>query len=424
LTSGNGTGRFDIVKDVDVVVVGAGPGGSLCARELAKAGLDVLCVDRRQEIGAPKRCAEGISGEGLAESNVAPHPAWTSGKITGAVLYSPSGRIVTVDDPSAVGYVVERKVFEKHLAKDAIEAGAKYMVKVHIDQVFKDASGRVTGVGGDFMGKSIRINAKLVVGADGIDSLIGRKAGLRATLQKMRDYHSAAQYEMAGVKCDMTKLHLYFGGDVAPLGYVWIFPKAAGLANVGVGILTTKSKPGSRAIDYLDRFIAAHPEMFGKASPVEINASGIPVSAGIKRFWGDGIMLVGDAAQQVNPINGGGISLAMRAGVIAGQVGAKAVKANDVSATRLAEYGKLWEEAHGKELAKLYKFRMFMEELTDADMEKLSKLVTSEIIVDLTYARFRTFAKLLLTKMPTLVPLLAKYLMAPGKKFAVEAIEA
>lgn len=424
MPSGNGAGRFDIVKDVDAVVVGAGPGGSLCARELARRGVDVLCVDRRQEIGAPKRCAEGISGEGLHEAGVSPHPAWTSGVITGAVLYSPSGRTVTVDDPSAVGYVVERKVFEKHLAKDAIEAGARFMVKTHIDDVLRDGSGRVVGVTGDSMGKSVRINARLVVGADGVDSLIGRKAGLRGSLQKMRDFHSAAQYEMAGVRCDMTKLHLYFGSQVAPLGYVWIFPKAAGLANVGVGILTTKSGTGHRALDYLDRFIAAHPETFKDASPVEVNASGIPVSAGIRRFWGDGVMLVGDAAHQVNPIHGGGISLAMRGGMIAGEVGAKALKAGDVGAARLAEYGRLWDEAHGKELAKLYKFRMFMEQLSDADMEKIAKIVTSDIIVDLTYGRFRTFARLLLTKMPTLVPLLAKYLLAPGKKFELESIDA
>jgi digeranylgeranylglycerophospholipid reductase len=411
------------VKDVDVVIVGGGPGGALAAREFARGGVKTLVVDRRQEIGAPKRCAEGISNEGLLESGVQPHPAWTSGRITGAVLYTPKGRTVTVDDETAVGWVVERKVFEKHLAKDAIEAGARYMVKTHIDNVLMDGK-RAVGVTGDFMGKSVRINAKIVVGADGIDSLIGRKGGLRGSLQKMRDYHSAAQYEMAGVKCDMTRLHLYFGHDVAPLGYVWIFPKAAGLANVGVGILTSKSKHGHRALDYLDKFIAENPKMFAGASPVEINASGIPVSAGIKRFWGDGLMLVGDAAQQVNPIHGGGISLAMRAGVIAGQVGAKAIKEGDVSQERLSEYGREWERVHGAELARLYKFRMFMEELTDKDFEKISTIVTSDIIVDLTYARFRSFAKLMLTKMPTMVPLLAKYLLAPGKKFEVEALEA
>jgi flavin-dependent dehydrogenase len=114
----------------------------------------------------------------------------------------------------------------------------------------------------------------------------------------------------------------------------------------------------------------------------------------------------------------------MRAGVIAGQIGSKALKEGDVSEKRLAEYGREWERVHGAELARLYKFRMFMEELTDKDFEKMSSIVTSDVVVDLTYARFRSFAKLMLTKMPTMVPLLAKYLLAPGKKFEVEALEA
>lgn len=416
-SNGSGAG---IVRNVDVVIVGAGPGGSIAAREFARAGVKTLFVDRRQEIGAPKRCAEGLSLEGLQAVGVEPHPTWAVGKIQGAVLYSPNGKAVTVDDPGAVGYVLERKVFEKALAAQAIEAGAQCMVKTHIDGVLKDGD-RVVGVTGDFLGKPIRINAKIVVGADGVDTLVGRKAGLRS-LQKMRDYHSAAQYEMAGVRCDMTRLHLFFGTQSAPLGYVWIFPKANGLANVGIGILTTKSRHGERALDYLDRFIASRPDLFANASPVEINASGIPVSAGLKKYWGNGIMLVGDAAQQVNPVHGGGISLAMRAGAIAGQVGSAAIRAGDVSEERLAEYHDRWMEAEGRTLQKLYKFRMFMEQLSDNDMERIANVITGDVIVDLTYARFRTFAKLLLTRLPTMVPLLMKYLRAPG--VPVEDVEA
>lgn len=412
----------EIVRDVDVVIVGAGPGGTIAAREFAKGGVKTLCVDRRQEIGAPKRCAEGLSLEGLQAVGVEPDPVWAVGKIQGAVLYSPSGKSVTVDDPGAVGYVLERKVFEKHLAAQAIRHGAQFMVKTMIDGVLKDGD-RVTGVTGEFMGKRVRINAKLVVGADGIDSLVGRKAGLR-TLQKMRDYHSAAQYEMAGVQCDMTRLHLFFGNEVAPLGYVWIFPKAGGLANVGIGILTTKSQPGARALDYLDRWIESRPDLFRNASPVELNASGIPVSAGIRKYWGDGILLVGDAAQQVNPVHGGGIALAMRAGMIAGQVGSAAIKEGDLSSRRLEEYHRRWMEAEGKTLERLYKFRMFMEHLTDEDFERMADIVTGDVVVDLTYARFRTFAKLMLTKMPSMVPLLMKYVSASGKTYDEEAIEA
>lgn len=417
------TGQSDIVRRVDAVVVGAGPGGTLAAREFAKGGATTLCVDRRQEIGAPKRCAEGLSLEGMQVVGVEPHPAWASGKIIGAILYSPSGKKVIVDDASSVGYVLERKVFEKHLAADAVRAGSRFMVKTHVDAVLKDGD-RVVGVSGEYLGKRIRIEAKIVVGADGVDTLVGRKAGLRS-LQKMRDYHSAAQYEMAGVECDMDRLHLFFGTQVAPLGYAWIFPKAGGLANVGIGILTTKSRPGERALELLDRFIASRPGLFGRASPVELNASGIPVSAGIRKYWGNGIMLVGDAAQQVNPIHGGGIALAMRAGAIAGRVGSAAIREGDVSEERLAEYYERWMEAEGNQLQKLYKFRMFMEELNDKDFERIADILTGDIVVDLTYARFTSFAKLMATKMPQLLPLLFKYVRAPGKTFDdVEAIRA
>jgi digeranylgeranylglycerophospholipid reductase len=421
LTSANGS---EIVRNVDVVVVGAGPGGTLAAREAARGGAQTLLLDRRQEIGAPKRCAEGLSLEGMTNVGVEPHPTWAVGRIQGAILYPPNNpRTCIVDDPSAVGYVLERKVFEKALAAHAIEAGAQCMVKTMVTGVLKDGD-RVTGVTGDFMGKPVRIHAKVVIGADGIDSLVGRKAGLR-TMQKMSDFHSAAQYEMAGVTCDMTRLHLFFGSHVAPFGYVWIFPKANGLANVGIGILTTESRHGERAIDYLDAFITRHPEFFAKASPVEINASGIPVSAGLKKYWGDGIMLVGDAAQQVNPIHGGGIALAMRAGFIAGQVAAKAVRAGDVSERFLSQYHDEWMKAEGNTLQKLYKFRMFMEELSDKDMDRIADVITGEVVVDLTYARFRTFARLMLTKMPTMLPLLLKYMRAPGQPVEdLEAIQA
>jgi digeranylgeranylglycerophospholipid reductase len=422
LTSTNGS--YDIVRDVDVVVVGAGPGGSLAAREAARGGAKTLFLDRRQEIGAPKRCAEGLSLEGMEAVGVQPHPTWAVGRIQGAVLYPPNNpKVCIVDDPAAVGYVLERKVFEKALAAQAIEAGAQCMVKTFIDGVLKDGD-RVTGVTGDFMGKRVRVNAKVVIGADGIDSLVGRKAGLR-TMQKMTDFHSAAQYEMAGVNCDMTRLHLFFGSQVAPFGYVWIFPKANGLANVGIGILTTESRPGGRAIDYLDRFIASRPDIFKNASPVEINASGIPVSAGLKKFWGNGILLVGDAAQQVNPIHGGGIALAMRGGAIAGGLAAEAVRAGDTSEAFLSVYHDRWMKAEGHTLQKLYKFRMFMEELSDQDMDRIADIITGDVIVDLTYARFRTFAKLMLTKMPTMLPLLLKYMRAPGQPVEdLEAIQA
>ncbi|HJQ93414.1 MAG TPA: NAD(P)/FAD-dependent oxidoreductase, partial [Candidatus Thermoplasmatota archaeon] len=330
--------------DVDVLVVGLGPGGLIALREFARQGFTVLGIDRKQELGWPKRCAEGVSDEGLAFCGVKPDPAWAYGRIEGAAIYSPSGKRVVLEDASTYGWVVERKIFEKHLARDAILAGGKIMVKTQAVGLLRKPSapdgspGPVAGIRAEFMGRQFDIRAKLTIGADGIDSFVGKWAGLK-TLNRVRDYHAGFQYEMVGVTGYEEKwLHLYFGEEVAPKGYVWIFPKGKGVSNVGIGILAKESEWGNRAQDYLDRWIEAHPELFANASITEINGSGIPVSSRVPEPIGDGVLLVGDAAQLVNPIHGGGIIIAMRAALIAARVGGEALRRGDVSKAALQPY--------------------------------------------------------------------------------------
>lgn len=406
--------------DVDVLVVGLGPGGLIACRDFARQGLRVLGIDRKQELGWPKRCAEGVSDEGLAHCGVTPDPAWAYGRIDGAALYAPSGRRVVLAGEGTTGWVVERKIFEKHLARDAILAGAKIMVKTQAVGLLRRAGtggqpGAVAGVRAEFMGKSFDIRARLTIGADGIDSMVGKWAGLR-TLNRVRDYHSGFQYEMVGVKgYEGSWLHLYFGEDVAPKGYVWIFPKGDGVSNVGIGILAKESSWGNRAQDYLDRWIEAHPEMFKDASITEINGSGIPVSSRVPEPVADGLMLVGDAAQLVNPIHGGGIIIAMRAAMIAARVGAEALRRNDVSRTALMPYAtEYWTKDEGAVTEKLLKLRYFSEHLSDKDFDRLVDILqgNEHIILELTNAVFPTFVKLMLKHFPTMAPLVRKYMLA------------
>ncbi len=398
---------------VDVLIVGLGPGGLIAAREFAKQGFNVLGIDRKQELGWPKRCAEGVSDEGLAHCGVKPDPAWAYGRIEGAALYSPSGKRVVLEGADTYGWVVERKIFEKHLARDAILAGAKIMVKTQAVNLLKDQAGAVAGVRAEFMGTQFNIRAKLTIGADGIDSFIGKWSGLK-TLNRVRDYHSGFQYEMVGVAGYEEKwLHLYFGEDVAPKGYVWIFPKGEGVSNVGIGILAKESEWGNRAQDYLDRWIERNPQMFQNASITEINGSGIPVSARVPEPVGDGVMLVGDAAQLVNPIHGGGIIIAMRAAMIAARVGGEALRAGDVSAAKLRPYIVEYQtKDEGAVTEKLLRMRYFMENLTDRDFERLADILDGTTIMEVANARFPTFIKLLLKHFPKLAPLVRKYIMA------------
>lgn len=173
---------------------------------------------------------------------VTPDPRWIASEINKVRLVSPNGTDVLLDEDkvklSEVGYVLERKVFDKHLAMDAARAGAQIMVKTLATSMEKEKDGIIVHL--EHMGNPMEIKAKIVIGADGPESRVGRWAGLKTGL-KPGNMESCAQFEMVGV--DMKQpgcLELVFG-SVAPGGYAWIFPKGEDIANVGLGVLSTKT---------------------------------------------------------------------------------------------------------------------------------------------------------------------------------------
>jgi digeranylgeranylglycerophospholipid reductase len=394
----------------DVVIVGAGPAGSLCARVLAQSGVQVLVVEKRQEIGAPKRCAEAVDPKAFEAVGIEPDPLWLANRIRTAVLYAPDGNRVTFGARSSAesGYIVERKIFDKHLARDAIRAGAKYRLKTTALEVIQEDR-RIIGIVAEHMGKATRIMARIVIAADGVDSLIARSAGLD-TVNPLKYYMSCFQYEMAGLgNIDEQAIHLHYGTDIAPGGYVWVFPKGNTLANVGVGI---KALKGGRKTprEYLDRFIEKHPLIFKNASAVEFNCGGVPVHQTIKTLVGDGLMIIGDAAHLVNPITGGGIDLAMISGRMAAEVAVESLQKGDVGKGQLGEYQKRWDAGHGKMLKKMLKLQKFTENLTNEDLNKLAAILPARILEELAEGDFSGFIKLLLRKLPSLAHFAVRYL--------------
>ncbi len=369
----------------------------MTAKTCAERGLSVLLLEKDAEIGAPKRCAEGISMRGFERAGLEYNRRYIAQEIDGAVLWSPSGKSVVMQSEESRGYVLERKVFEKYLARDAIMAGAKVMMKASAVGLLK-RDGEVGGVVVESMGEQEEVKAKIVIGADGVESKIGRMAGIK-TLNVLKDYISGFQYEMAGVSnLDMRKIHLWFGNNIAPKGYLWVFPKGDEISNVGIGIPGTENEK-KRAREYLDEFISEHPEFFANASPIEVNSGGVPVSGYIKEsFVSDGLMLVGDAAQMVNPIHGGGMSTNLYAAQICGRVAAEAIGEGDTSKERLMQYEREWRETDGKRMEKLLKLRYFLENLSDEDFEYFADVLSGEDINNMQKGKTKFLLKMLVKK--------------------------
>ncbi|MEM2933449.1 MAG: NAD(P)/FAD-dependent oxidoreductase [Methanocellales archaeon] len=350
----------------DVIVVGAGPAGSTAAKTAAELGLNVLLIEKRQEIGTPVRCAEGTGKKSLMKF-IELDPKWIAARLKGARIYSPNGTMVKIDGNEEIGLILERKIFDRELAKLAARAGAQVQVKTRATGVLME-NGFVRGITASQLNKEFKIKSKVVIAADGVESQVARWAGVD-TAVKLKDIESCAQFLIADIDIDEEYADFYVGNRIAPSGYLWVFPKGEREANVGVGILASKSSD-LRAIDYLKNFAA---KKFPNGKIIEMVLGGVPVSGPIKRAIANGLIIAGDAARQADPITGGGIVNAMYAGKIAGEVAARAVEEENYSSEVLREYEDRWRASLGKELARHYKVKEVLSSLTDEDFNSLAE---------------------------------------------------
>ncbi len=385
----------------DVIIVGAGPAGSIAAVTVAKKGLSALLIEKRQEIGAPVRCAEGI-GKVRLEKHIRPDPDWICAKISGACIYAPDGTLIRMSDEYAgneVGYVLDRKIFDRALAEQAAAAGANVMVKTRCTGLIIE-NGSVRGITMMHRGQLHRVRAGIVIGADGVESKIGRWAGIDTTL-KPSQIETCAQFLVSGLDIDPTCGHFYVGNKIAPAGYLWLFPKGNGLFNAGIGILGDRALE-DKPIELLSDFIDNN---FPEARIIEMVAGGVPATGPIKRTIADGLMLVGDAARQSDPLTGGGIANALDAGEIAGNVAVEAINKKDLSTKTLKAYEARWRMTIGTELSKNLIIQNTIFHLEDSELNSLAHSIKDidfkkMELMELVTAMFKYNRKLLISLHP------------------------
>ncbi len=361
----------------DVLIIGGGPGGAMAGKAVADAGLSCCIVEKRPAIGAPVRCAEGVGRE--ISDYIDLDPKWISSTIEGALLVAPNGATLKLDPKMAgneVGYVLDRKIFDRELVWNAANAGCDVYVKARASSaIMKD--GKVCGAVIETGGKTVEVYADVVIAADGVESKFARWCGIDTTVP-MAQLETCVQYLMTDIDIDPGLNAFYLGREVAPEGYVWIFSKGDRTANVGLGISGKMCKEGKRPKDYLDAFVAEH---FPNGKAIELMPGGVSVCRPLACTVADGLIIVGDAARLSDPITGGGIINALYTGKLAGEVAAECISSNDCSKKALMKYDTEWRSSKmGKSLERNYQVKEIFIKLRD---EKLNSIVNSVSKLDM-----------------------------------------
>jgi len=327
-----------VKKEYDVIVVGAGPAGSMAARFAAEQGVSVLMLEKDRDVGYPVRCGEAISKKGV-ENFIEPDERWITAHITKFSLNAPDGNeaLIEFDDS---GYVLERRIFDYELAKTAANAGAEILTRAYVNGLIIEED-RVAGVKYEFQGEPKEIKSKIVIGADGVESRVGRWAGIE-TYVDFRNMECCTQITASNIPLDQNTLYFYFGKDYAPGGYFWIFPKGKNIANIGLGVNGMVGKKRS-ALSFLNQFME---NKYPNAPVLTSIAGGVPSTITLNKISSPGILLAGDAARQVNPLSGGGISSGMIGGSIAGRIAGEAVKLKQLD--HIFTYDNEWHNRVGK----------------------------------------------------------------------------
>lgn len=355
----------------DAVVVGAGPAGLTFARFLAAKGFKVAVLEKNEQL-AMKPCGEGISirvieTAGIRQNDVS---RFISRKIRGALVVAPNGKGIEISQTIGMGFIIEKKNFLKVLGEYAAETGVEIFMKEQV----RDA--KPSGNAVKVLARTLEVEADLLVGADGYMSFIARKFNLETPNE--RRIIPAVQYVMTHVSTpDPDLAYFYLGNEVAPKGYVWIFPKEGTLANVGIGAQGVPPKA------YLDKFIKAHQDIFGKSRVLEFRGAAVTISGTLKRVVADHVMLVGEAAGQVVPVTGGGIHSSIAGGRIAADVAARALEEEKLSENNLQEYKKRYDEYWGKKIRDSLKVLHAIEKMSDDELNQLAEILTPEDVVKL-----------------------------------------
>lgn len=336
----------------DVLIVGAGPVGSTFARHMAEKGFKVGIIEKKTRVGVPLQCA-GLLGKQIKEVNILPDELIIN-PFYGAYLHSPSNHILKVAKGKPEAYVVDRVGYDQFLSEQAVDAGAELFLKHNVRDLDLKNSRVLMGNGRkDFTGK-------IIVGADGHDSIVSRKLSMGHTDGKQLQ---AAQLlvDFGRDIFDMDCVHLHTYSSISP-GFIWAIPLSTSAARIGL----FGNFDYHTLNDMLKKFLCVNPEFEGY-SIIKKYTGKIPVYDSKNKILKDNFLLLGDAASQVKPTTGGGLIIGFKCAQIAADVAQKALEKDDMGV--LQEYEVNYNKNFKNELKIQLMVQKIFKSLSDDDLD-------------------------------------------------------
>ena len=342
-----------------MIIVGAGPAGSAAALYAHRLGLNCILLDKAV-FPRDKICGDALSGKSvrlMRELDLLDGLEQLEGSEINRITFgSPSHSQFDVylkgnkkNDHIKKGYVIPRKIFDNFLFEKADKVTETRQGFTVSDIVYQgnDISG-VRGTNNE--GHEEILEAPIIMGCDGANSIVARKLGLYE--MDMENTAVAIRCYYEGVEGLSDQIELHYVDEVKP-GYFWLFPAGEGKANIGIGLSKNDAKKDDRTLrQIMDEIVQSDyfRSRFGNAHPLEKPVGwNLPLGRIQRKNHGDGFMLLGDAAGLVDPFTGEGIGNAMVAAKFAAQVALKAKNNGDVSEKAFKEYDQLvWNELGGE----------------------------------------------------------------------------